>query len=339
MSHSRVLLTGANGFLGGHVVHQLLSRGYFVRAIVRSGRGESLLSAYANFGTQLEVATVDNLISGDLSTVLEGIHSVIHAAAPLSGRPSKAEKLDVEIEGNLNIFRQAYNKGIRKFAYVSSIATINALTSDPDYNDTTWVDVSKEVALSGKKGPFYIYLAQKVLSERAIWEFVDQHRDVDVTVVNPPFFFGPFAPSYPNPDASKSSLGTNSMIYALIQPEGGIPMHPSWVNVRDVAQALVNALQSPPASQVGRKRIPLSGEWFSFKDAVAYIVEVRPELKNRISEKAKTAPPVPETQIDTTRAREVLGVEFTAWRKTVIDTIDSLVELEKDWERNGALLH
>ncbi|KAI0786731.1 NAD-P-binding protein [Abortiporus biennis] len=336
---STILVTGATGFLGGHVVQQLLDQGYTVRAIVRPGKGDSLQGAYSKYGNKLEVVTVDDLISGDLSNVLKGVYAVIHTAAPLSGRTSPADALNIAIEGSINILRQAYAAGVRKFVFVSSVVAINPIDPESDFKETTWPKVSKEEALSGTKNAFYVYVTQKVLSEQAVWDFAKQHPDLDVTVINPPFFFGPFAPSYSNPDAIKTSLSTNTMIYALIQPDGGLPIHPSWIDVRDVAQSLVKALKSPPESQVGRKRIILSGEWFSFKDAADYLVKVRPELKDRISEKAKAAPPVPESQIDTTRAREVLGVVFTPWKKTVIDTIDGFIDLEKEWKKNGATLH
>ncbi|KAL4243870.1 NAD(P)-binding domain superfamily protein [Abortiporus biennis] len=298
------------------------SQGYHVRAVVRSTtKGNTLKSAFSSFGDRLEIVIVGNLISDDLSYALKGVESVIHAAAPLPGQNNPAEALDVAVKGSLNILRQAYSADIKKFVYVSSIVTINPLSSDSDYKDTTWANVSKEDALS------------------AIWEFADIHLDLDVTVLNPPFFFGPYPPNYSNPDASRSALNTNGMIYALIRPHGNIPIHPSWIDVRDVAQAAVNALTAPPASKVGRKRIPLSGEWFSFKDAAKYVAEVRPELKNRISEQAKKAPPVSESQIDNSRAREILRIELTPWKKTVIDAVDDLLELEKEWKRNFASLH
>ncbi|KAI0786732.1 hypothetical protein C8Q75DRAFT_825778 [Abortiporus biennis] len=340
MSHSKILLTGATGYLGGHVTQCLLSQGYHVRAVVRSTtKGNTLKSAFSSFGDRLEIVIVGNLISDDLSYALKGVESVIHAAAPLPGQNNPAEALDVAVKGSLNILRQAYSADIKKFVYVSSIVTINPLSSDSDYKDTTWANVSKEDALSGKLDPWHVYVTEKVLAEKAIWEFADIHLDLDVTVLNPPFFFGPYPPNYSNPDASRSALNTNGMIYALIRPHGNIPIHPSWSDVRDVAQAAVNALTAPPASKVGRKRIPLSGEWFSFKDAAKYVAEVRPELKNRISEQAKKAPPVSESQIDNSRAREILRIELTPWKKTVIDAVDDLLELEKEWKRNFASLH
>jgi len=247
-----------------------------------------------------------------------------------------AEALDASIEGSLNILRQAEKAGVRHFAFVSSIVSVTNLQGpNRPLTDQDWNPSTREQALDGTHDPFFIYAVEKTLAEHAVWDFADKHPHIEVTTVNPPFFFGPFAPGYRNPTASISALSTNSMIYNFIRPEGGIPPHPSHIDVRDVARGLVAALRSPPTSQVGRKRILMSGEWFSPKDAVDYIAEVRPELKGRLSEQAKAAGPVPKSTFNDGRAEEVLGLEFSSWKKTVIDAVDDLLRLEKEWEAKG----
>lgn len=130
------------------------------------------------------------------------------------------------------------------------------------------------------------------------------------------------------------------MIYNLIQPSGPIPIHPSYIDVRDVALALISSLTSPPQSKVGRKRILMSGDWFSPKEAVEHIAKVRPELKDRISLNAKNAgDEVGERNIDNTRMKEVLGIEPRPWKETVIDAVDSLLGLEKEWRKKGLVAH
>jgi len=94
---------------------------------------------------------------------------------------------------------------------------------------------------------------------------------------------------------------------------------------------MINALSAP--TNVGRKRILMSGEWFSWKDAVELVATERPQLKDRLSVGARSAGPAPAvTPIDNTRAEEVLGLKFTPWKVTVIDAVDSLLELEKGWK-------
>ncbi|KAI0072519.1 hypothetical protein K474DRAFT_1667763 [Panus rudis PR-1116 ss-1] len=107
-----------------------------------------------------------------------------------------------------------------------------------------------------------------------------------IATVNPPYFYGPFAPEYRNDEATISGLSTNGYLYQLINPTGPAPPVAANIDVRDVAKALVAALKAPTTSQVGRKRIPLSGEWFSGKEAIEYLAKVRPQLKDRLSKVA-----------------------------------------------------
>ncbi|KAI0916413.1 hypothetical protein AcW1_008856 [Taiwanofungus camphoratus] len=101
----------------------------------------------------------------------------------------------------------------------------------------------------------------------------------------------------------------------------------------DVACGLVKALTS--SNNLDRKRILMSGEWFSWKNAVEYIASERPELKGRLSGAAKEYAPAPTTPIDNTRAKEVLGLEMTPRKVTVLDAVNSLVKLENKWKSKG----
>lgn len=127
------------------------------------------------------------------------------------------------------------------------------------------------------------------------------------------------------------------MLYDLLRPDGPPPLSPAFIDVRDVARAMVNALDAPPTSQVGRKRMIMSGEWFSAKDAVEYIAQVRPALKDRLSKLAESAPPAPKAPVDNTRAREVLKLEIGDWRDSVIGAIDDLIKLEAEWKVKGVI--
>ncbi|KAJ3556331.1 hypothetical protein NM688_g2082 [Phlebia brevispora] len=71
------------------------------------------------------------------------------------------------------------------------------------------------------------------------------------------------------------------------------------------------------------------------REAAEYIARERPELKDRISEVWKNADPVIENIIDASRAKEVLGLEFTDWRKTMLDAVDSVIAIEKEWKAQG----
>ncbi|PCH36131.1 NAD(P)-binding protein [Wolfiporia cocos MD-104 SS10] len=336
MSSSLVLVTGVTGFLGSHIVKLLLEQGFRVRGTARSGKVSSALEAYAQYKDSYEVVPFDDLACGDYTTALQGVGAIIHQAAPLPGREASTEEaLNVAIEGNLNILRQGDKAGITKFVFASSWGTLGAEGKGQPtrvLTDQDWSTITREEAIVA--GNVWVtYAAEKVLSERAIWDYVDQHPHIDATAVNPPFLYGPFAPGYRTPEPNLNALGSNSFIYGLLSPSAKPSEWSRGVDVRDVAQAMINALSTP--SNVGRKRILLTAEWYSWKDAVEYIAAERPALKDRLSVAARDAESVTFTPFDPTRAKEVLKAEFRPWRVTLLDTVDALIAWESEWMSKG----
>ena len=67
------------------------------------------------------------------------------------------------------------------------------------------------------------YAAAKALAEKAVWEFVDTHGDIEVTSFCPPVLFGPFAPGFSIPPHDYSAISTTKLIHKLLTPAGGFP--------------------------------------------------------------------------------------------------------------------
>jgi len=344
MSKGLVLVTGVSGYLGSHVVDILVKEGHRVRGTVRSARLATNKEAYTVYGKAVEIYALDDLIAGDYTDALKDASGVIHVAAPLAGKAVSAQDaIDVSVEGTLNIFRQAEKAGITKFSYVSSIITYSNAFFQGDYTNLTddqWLPVSKEAVLNNKDvDPITIYVAEKVLAERALWEFAEQHPHVEMTSINGAFFFGPFAPGYKKPyqkaEISNDSLSTMVMLYYLITPKSQGSPSPYFVDVRDVARASVAALSSPPTHKVGRKRIVVISDWVSPSDIIALITKERPALIDRLNEAFKTAPGGISPVDDHKRLREVLGLEVTPWQQTILEGVDALVALEEDWKSRG----
>lgn len=153
--------------------------------------------------------------------------------------------------------------------------------------------------------------------------------------VNPSFFIGPMAPGWRTEKPRMGALSTSFLIYNLLHPDGPLTDKPLVIDVRDVARACTLALKAPPTSVVGQKRFPLSSSFLPYKDVVEYIAHERPELAGRLNKAAASSGPPPPQIIDTSRAEAVLGLEFTPWKKTVLDSVDYLVGLEKDWLSKG----
>lgn len=73
-------------------------------------------------------------------------------------------------------------------------------------------------------------------------------------------------------------------LYQFISPTGEFPPRPSYADFRDVAKAHINALNSPPTADVGRKRVLFSSpDGFKYKKATELIAEKRPEIKDRVN--------------------------------------------------------
>ena len=79
----------------------------------------------------------------------------------------------------------------------------------------------------------------------------------------------------------------------------------------------------------------MSGEWFSAKDAIEYLEQMRPDLKYRLSEPGRHVPPAPKSLIDNKRATEILGLEFHEWKQTLLEAVDDLLRLEQEWRAKG----
>ena len=160
--------------------------------------------------------------------------------------------------------------------------------------------------------------------------------------VNPPFFYGPFAPGYTapfeSPVISTANLSTMVLFYGILfqdLPKNARPFSPLGVDIRDVARALVAAIDSPPASKVGRKRILVSGEWVHPSQIIAWIEEDRPEVAKRLNQDVKNFAAGIRPVTDNSGLKEILGLEVTPWRKTIIDALDALLEHEKYWKERG----
>lgn len=115
----RVLVTGANGFVGGALVAKLLSSKQKVRACYRIGA--------QHHGEDQEVVTVP-LIDGSTNwgEALQGVDVVVHSAARVHVMSDKsqdplAEFRRVNTEGTLNLARQAAAAGVKRLVFISSI--------------------------------------------------------------------------------------------------------------------------------------------------------------------------------------------------------------------------
>ncbi|KAL4268685.1 NAD(P)-binding domain superfamily protein [Pleurotus pulmonarius] len=162
MSSERVLVTGASGYLGSHIVQALINSGYKVRATARPAKVPDLQTAYdSEYNTktsdQAQVVATADLVHGVFPEIFEGIDALIHVASPLPGREEPEALIDVAVEATRNILRQAEKAGITRIVVTSSIASTRQFAQDPNslVLDTDWNTTTKEAAI--KTGSRFIY--------------------------------------------------------------------------------------------------------------------------------------------------------------------------------------
>ncbi|KAI0305657.1 hypothetical protein B0F90DRAFT_1916110 [Multifurca ochricompacta] len=334
MSSFSIQVTGASGFLGAHVVHQLLEAGYRVRASARTPKVNIVKEGWLSYGHKFEVVAVDDLATGDLTDALKGVGAIVHVAAPLAmaGPPDVVISVRVfrpchtitlpsftdttlsgAVDGTLNVLKQGYAAGVRKFVVTSSISTafdVLDVKSTVQANRNSWNPASVELAREGKYGPGYTYGAAKLP---------------------------------PNGNFGHLRMRTQtptSPVLVLPAPRGKYSSWLGWADVRDVARAHVRALSVGPLPDRTHKRL-LLGEFVDYPKAVEYILEQRPELKGRTVD-PKDAPWSPTGWVsDLDITEQVLGIkreEFYSWQEMVLAAVDATLTLEKEWAAKGLTL-
>lgn len=113
----RVLVAGATGQLGREVAYEFERRGYWVRALVRDRAKLGPLEERVD-----DVVVADVTRPETLASACEGIEIVfssVGASLALGLQPAAPSFIEIDYEGNRNLLRQAQEKGIRHFIYVS----------------------------------------------------------------------------------------------------------------------------------------------------------------------------------------------------------------------------
>lgn len=136
----RVLVVGATGYLGLHVLDDACRSGYRVRALVRNPK--KLEGRRAN----LESVVVAEVTSPDsLCGKLEGV-DVVFSSLGITRQKDGLRYLDVDYQGNLNVLREAERAGCKKFVYVSVL--------HPEYTIHTDMVAAKELFVAAlQKSP------------------------------------------------------------------------------------------------------------------------------------------------------------------------------------------
>lgn len=136
-----ILVTGANGFVGRHVMRVLVERGERVRALVRDTAGANRLD-----DVDCELAVGDVTDPASLSTAVAGVEAVVHLVAIITGRPADFER--VMTQGTANVIAAAREAGVGRIVYMSALGTSEQTKDTVPYYRAKWA-CEQAVATSG----------------------------------------------------------------------------------------------------------------------------------------------------------------------------------------------
>ena len=126
-----ILVTGASGFVGGHVVRALADAGERVRALVRDASGAEALD-----GVDCELVRGDVTDAESLRAAVEGCSAVVHLVAILTGKPADFER--VMTQGTRSLLAAARSAGVQRFVQMSALGTSEATKDTVPYYRAKW---------------------------------------------------------------------------------------------------------------------------------------------------------------------------------------------------------
>ncbi len=236
-----VLVTGASGFIASRIVERLLASGHRVRGSVRSLKKERELSALRGLpgaAERLELFEAELLAPGAFDAAAAGCDAVLHTASPyvLDAKDPEKDLVLPAVNGTRNVLEACRAAAsVKRVVVTSSMA---AITDEPE-SDHVLTEADWNVKSSLERNPYYY---SKTLAERAAWDLVEKEKPAfDLVVINPFLVIGPsLAPG----------INTSNQLFVDLL-KGAYPgvMNLTWgfVDVRDVADAHVRAIETPAA--------------------------------------------------------------------------------------------
>ena len=238
-----VLLTGISGFIAKHVAVKLLNAGFALRGSLRNldrvDEVRAALAAHADL-THLSFVALDLNHDDGWVEAMKGVTALVHTASPFPiEQPKNADDLiRPAVDGTLRAIAAAQAAGVMRVVLTSSTVALTDPLHRGMMDETTWCDANAAQTSA--------YAKSKTLAETAAWKFAAQHA-MQLTTINPGFVMGP---------PLDANFGSSISVIARLL-RGKDPMLPNIgfavVDVRDVAEAHLRALQTPNSAG---KRFP-----------------------------------------------------------------------------------
>lgn len=176
----KILITGATGFIGSKLLQRLKARAEDLCALVRRKpcRQKGLEGI-----TWLECDLTTSI--KELPEKITDMDTVVHLAARAHVLDDKAgdpltEFRKVNVEGTLNLAKQAAEAGVKRFVFISSIGGNGSQSERP-------------FTVNDSPAPVEPYAASKLEAEQGLWEIANE-TGMELVVIRPPLVYGPRAP-------------------------------------------------------------------------------------------------------------------------------------------------
>lgn len=222
----KCFVTGASGFIGSNLLHELAARGHRVKALLRPKADERALA-----GVNFERVTGDLLDRPLLEREIEGCDWVFHVAAAYHlWMRNYAPMYAINVEGTRNVIEAAGRAGARKIVYTSTVGCIGyPKCVDGKLTPSTESDPVEDAQLSSD------YKRSKFRAEGVALDAF-QKQGLPVTIVNPSAPIGP-RDVKPTPTGRIIVDFLNRKLPAYV--ETGL----NWVHVRDVVAGHILAAE------------------------------------------------------------------------------------------------
>lgn len=246
--NSPILVTGATGYVAGHLVKKLLAKGHTVHAAVRDPENPEKLKYLNEIAAQTSGNIVyfkaDLLKPGSYAQAMKGCELVYHTASPfmLKVNNPKRDLIEPALLGTRNVLEEAnYTESVKRVVVTSSCAAIYGDNIDlQTIPNKTLTEEHWNTTASESHNP---YAYSKTLAEREAWKIAKAQSRWDLITVNPSLVIGPGI----NPNATSESFNIIKQLGAGKLKSGA----PKWglglIDVRDVAEIHLQAGFTPSA--------------------------------------------------------------------------------------------
>jgi len=211
----RVLVTGASGFIGGHIVHALHARGIGVRCLVRRSSRLDFIIPLAP-----ELALGDVTQPETLEAALENVDGVVHCAG-LTRACDRAAYFRINEGGTRNLFAACKARA----AHIAKIVHIGSLAAFGPSNEGT------PIAESSAPRPISDYGESKLAGHYAAEAGM---AELPVCIIAPPAVYGPYDDAF--------LVYFRFAAHGIVPVIGRNPRYLSLIYVQDLAEAAVDAL-------------------------------------------------------------------------------------------------